>query len=232
MAHVERLRPYLPALYNPDREIEQPIPPVDYLDEDENNVETDDDASHIEEESDDGCLDRSCDSENCVDELSTLSHASEKIEDVIDENPNRSDGNKNSVVEAVTDPVPTDNQHNEQHEKSLQNEEEIKPIIRLDRLDTVALDNLFANQNETLNIVDGDQATNIQGDQSNIQNNIQESKEQSLTTIKCDDGLEFTFSSIEDFRPKDGNVYQMKANDPLCGNRPFKMNVRFITLFL
>lgn len=44
-------------------------------------------------------------------------------------------------------------------------------------------------------------------------------------TVKIDDDLECTFISHADFRPNIENEYQMKKEDVLCHNRPFKQNV-------
>lgn len=52
----------------------------------------------------------------------------------------------------------------------------------------------------------------------------------SKTVVKLDDDLEFAFDSVNDFRPYVENEYLIKANDILCGNRPFKPNVSLIFL--
>lgn len=49
--------------------------------------------------------------------------------------------------------------------------------------------------------------------------------------VVFDDGLELTFNSLQDFRPYMENEFQIKANDVLCKNRPFKPNVNVSSFF-
>lgn len=83
-------------------------------------------------------------------------------------------------------------------------------IVQMDAADESVVESLFADENEP-EICDPLEET-PNNDESND-----------------DDAIECFYETLDDFRPmviKDG--YMIKANDILCGNIPFKTNVRTV----
>lgn len=124
---------------------------------------------------------------------------------------------------------------------STQNDTEIdvKPVFEsvvLDDADASALNDLFAVENfensiESNETIDSSLVATNNGLESTHNENVASSTTRS-TTHKVDDDFEYTYSSDSDFQPISVKAgYQIKANDSLSNNWPFKENVMKTTSF-
>lgn len=184
--YAERLRSYVPALYNEARERERPIPPARFQNDDENN-DTNDELVENEQ-----------------------------------------------------------NYYSNQEEEEVDAKPDIFPAVQLDIADEAAFENLFCEENQyevedEINQSVHDTEPNHEKSHESIANesalnssvvnvqseiDVHDSACESKQTVKYDDDVEYTFTSVEDFRP--ATEFHIKAHDILCNNRPFYQNVRRI----
>lgn len=105
---------------------------------------------------------------------------------------------------------------------------DIKPVfetVELDNADVSALDDLCSVDSD----IESNEDSLLAATNDSLESTLNESAVSSTTgstTQKVDDDLELTFSSESDFQPISVKAgYQIKANDSLSNNWPFKENV-------
>lgn len=225
LAHVERMRPLLPAMYNEAREFEEPIPTFVWRD-----------AQNQADE-----LDLNLQNNEAIEEIDVKPIAFENI--LVDE----FDAAALNIL-FNGEPLEDDNiveaeQNSERSDTSVKQRPENDP-----------LENDTATNEESvqqIKKISSDLAANIQIERGNVQvktpienvlpessaQNTGKQAEQSVSSTtsqarnmtKCYDkkyDVEITFQSMDDFRPKVDSEYEMKPNDILSNNRPFMRNVR------
>lgn len=228
LCYIERLRAHLPALYNSLRENELPIPPVDVLNDDEVSSieiveETFDQNNESEQEEDvKPTIFEQVQLETCdVDAFDTLFNNGEDEEEVDTINEVDPLANDKSVI---GEQIARVDQVDDMHDTSVETIDEVS--------NTQAMQNNIQHDKQTDESTGNEVAaaigstTNDQADQV-----VSDTNTNSQIIVKLDDDLEYIYTSIQDFRPYVENEFQIKANDALSNNRPFKKNVRFIILF-
>lgn len=73
--------------------------------------------------------------------------------------------------------------------------------------------------------------TDINDESTENGHSVQSTSNPEPKTVEINESLEMIYSSLQDFRPYTENEFQVKANDSVCQNRPFKQNVRILSLY-
>lgn len=137
-----------------------------------------------------------------------------------------SDGESNAEEELA---VQIDEEIFEEQEMPISEQNDVKPVfgtVELDNADVSALNDLFSLDStiETNENIEQMAATNDSLESTHNEDVV--SSTTTLTTHKVDDDFEYTYSSESDFQPISVKAgYQIKANDSLSNNWPFKENV-------
>lgn len=206
--HANRKRNRAPAIYNEARVNEAPIPVVNHTSVE--RAENLDDESHAEEE------------------LAFQSDEEIFEEQEMDIQQELSIGHERSIDQMLSIEQELD------IELGIFEQNDIKPVfetVALANADVSALDYyLFSvdssiRSNENIENEDSSLAATSVSLES-IHNEDAVSSTTSLTTHKVDDDFEYSYSSESDFQPISVKAgYQIKANDSLSNNWPFKENV-------
>lgn len=202
--HAYRLRPYLPALFNPARQFELPIPPMQNNFQSNNQLQVVDETAH---------------QQTVANEQQNESNTSQnnagnfRLNDELQVND-----------EPVNEQIVNDEQQNNTNasESDVTSEEiDIKPFseIQLENSDICAFDAIFNEQT-----IDND--VNTYNDALASDENVTSgSSDVCSTTETLNDSLEITYESKHDFRPKTDDGFIVKANDAFSSNWPFMQNV-------
>lgn len=91
----------------------------------------------------------------------------------------------------------------------------------------IATANNESNSQNNMSLVGNSEPNSFVQDNASIEQ-IVAARQITVKIIDSDDELECTYTSLASFRPNIVNVYQIKKQDVLCNNRPFKQNVIFV----
>lgn len=209
--YVNRSRRILPALYNSARENERPIPPTIASDAEETFFDaTDDDETFFGDNFGDANGNVSVEEEEQIEDVKPIVLAEVQL----------NDSDVNAFDALFNDNAEGNNVKNDMDPLSNNVNEAAGDVDADASIDISSNDGIQAAQNETA--ANNDSIGNDRAEQA--------PSDSELTTIKLDDSVEIVYSSLQDFRPYIENEFQIKSNDVLCHNRPFKQNVRVLFL--
>lgn len=226
LAHARRLRPQLPAIYNPLRQSETPIPRIDtsndnwQIKEEEVNGQEVADNSLIERKNDDILAQPDADDviENSENNSPALDQPIEfdtsltpqETEALVSSSENNECDHVTNAVEnpeILQEAAIGEAGNADSFEAMSVPQEDVKPIfqqIQVDEADEEEFNHLFDCERDPLEQED--------------------SAHESVETI--DDEVEMAYISLADFKPiMNSDGYEIKAKDLLSNNIPFKRNV-------
>lgn len=229
MSFANRSRRIMPALYNSERENEQPIPPTNasgddeeffddtFVDDtDQNIANADAEAAAEEEDVKPNVLTEVQLDESDVNAFDALCNTnSDTDEEEIDE--------ESYDMNSETDPLASGGtEQNNEDDGNGAVGVVVDPSIPFNDDGQAFQDSVASVENGT-----GTNDESIQNGQS-----VQSTSNSEPTTVKFNESLEMVYSSLKDFRPYTESEFQIKANDSVCQNRPFKQNVSVLSLLL
>lgn len=202
MHHAEKLRSVLPAVYNQARLYEQPIPPIVAAVEMISN-------EHDEMDGFEGI------------ENAQTSESNDTNFDV--KPPIFAEIELPTEDAAAFDAMFSDEEILSESEMPAHSMDEIDP---LENSNIATANNENTSQNNMSSVGNSEPESFVQDDSSIEQ--IVAARQITDKIIDSGDELQCTYTSLASFRPNIENVYQIKKQDVLCNNRPFKQNVIFV----
>lgn len=225
MLFANRSRRAMPALYNSVRENEQPIPPTNASggDEDllaETFVEYTDQNSGI----DDGEI------QDVKPDVLPVVHLDAADVDAFDAMCNTdSDSDEEEIDVSNQTNSETDPLANNDCDQS--NEDDGNGAVGGAVSTSISFNDDAQAAQINVTSVESETDTNNGFIENGQTQEVQNASGSGSKTVEMNESLEMIYSSLQDFRPYFENEYVIKANDPVCHNRPFKPNVRVCFYF-